>query len=653
MVKPIHFSRITLNNGKSWCVFVTKQKFGLLLFVVTDALIIGIAPFLAMLIRFEGEIPQYFAALYYSAIPWTTVVNIGVLYLFGLYNRLWRYASIRELTAIIGAVTANTVIDTFLMYFFFAPYPRSVTIITWFLSIALIGASRFLARLRVSIIQRRKETANRVLIIGAGDAGAMIAREIQHHYRNVKTVVGFIDDDPFKLEKTMYGIRVLGGLAQMEDIIMGRNVGEVIIAMPSVSGEIVKKYVAICKKLSCKVQIVPGVYDLIDGNVSLGILREVQVEDLLRREPVHLSLEQISDYLRGKVVLVSGAGGSIGSELCRQIMKMKPAKLILLGKGENSIYDVHYELRALQTKVELIPIIADVRDGTRIQSVFSQYRPQVVFHAAAHKHVPLMELQPDEAVHNNIFGTKIMAEAADRAACERFILISTDKAVNPTSIMGATKRVAELIIQRMNAISTTKFAAVRFGNVLGSRGSVIPLFKKQITAGGPVTITHPDMRRYFMTIPEASQLVLQAGAMTQGGEVYVLDMGKPVKIMDMAKDLIELSGLVPNKDIKIEITGLRPGEKLFEELLAAEDGTCATMHEKIFVANIKDTDEEMLHQGLLTLQQEKDTEIIIHILEILVPSYTKDIRHHSVSSIESQGVTFQPVRNKDELVANY
>ncbi|MEN6565078.1 MAG: nucleoside-diphosphate sugar epimerase/dehydratase, partial [Veillonellales bacterium] len=426
--------------------------------------------------------------------------------------------------------------------------------------------------------------------------------------------------------------------SQIHRIVQEQSISEIIIAMPSVEGSIVRQIVQECKTTQCNVQIVPGIYELIDGKVSVHQLRNVDLEDLLRREPVQLNTEDIAGYIKGRRVLVTGAGGSIGSELCRQIARFSPEQILLLGKGENSIYEIHQELGRKYPDLNLSPIIADVRDEERINDIFASYRPEIVFHAAAHKHVPLMELQPLEAVKNNVFGTKNVAQAADRYETKIFIMISTDKAVNPTSVMGCTKRVAEMIIQSLNRESKTKYTTVRFGNVLGSRGSVIPLFKKQIAAGGPITITHPDIIRYFMTIPEASQLVLQAGALAQGGEVFVLDMGKPVKILDMACDLIELSGLVPYKDIKFEFTGLRPGEKMFEELLTAEEGTQATKYKKIFRAKLRSVDEKKLSKVLFQFQNQfNDSEEVKRLLQKLItvykPYHKKDSQDSSSSKL--------------------
>lgn len=598
-----------------------RQKIVLGGLVLGDSIIVALVPLIALLIRFDGNIDNYYFQRLVSLMPIMVCIRLASFYGFGLYHRLWRYASINELVMIINSVTVSSLLIWICGMLLQSTLPSSIHFISWGLSIAFIGSSRLCIRVIKSFRWRMPGEYSRVLIIGAGDAGAMIAREIEHCYYNTKELVGFIDDDHYKQQKMIYGVRVLGNCQDIRRIVMEQQISEIIIAMPSIAGGIVRQIVSECKQTSCSVRILPGMYELIDGKVTVQQLREIDVEDLLRREPVQLDLHEIAGYIGGKRVLVTGAGGSIGAELCRQIAKQSPSQLILLGKGENSIYEIDRELGNHFPDLKKIPVIADVRDGERIKRIFEQHRPQVIFHAAAHKHVPLMELQPGEAVRNNIFGTKTVAEEADRTGAEVFVMVSTDKAVNPTSVMGATKRVAELVVQSMSKISKTKFVVVRFGNVLGSRGSVIPLFKKQIAAGGPITITHPDMKRYFMTIPEAAQLVLQAGAMAKGGEVFVLDMGKPVKIVDLARDLMELSG-VPHADIKIKYTGIRPGEKLFEELLTAEEGTNATKHNKIYAANIKNVDEEKLQQGLMVLQQKIYNGDVLEIIKKLVPTYS-------------------------------
>jgi len=595
--------------------------------VLFDIIIAMTVPLLALFIRLEGNFHSAYYGILGQYLPFMVIIRLAFYYMFGLYHRLWRYASVSELLAIIGAVTLSSVCITTYMYLSGAALPRSIHVISWLLNILLIGAVRMCIPVFRHLYQRSFQqngchVKRNVLIIGAGDAGALIAREMLHSlYCRNKHLVGFIDDAVEKKNQRIYGVKVLGNRKDIRRIVKQNNIQEIIIAMPSVTGDAIRDIVQECKAIGCEVKTLPGIYELIDGKVTIQQLRNVDIRDLLRREPVQLDLKGIAGYLSGKRVLVTGAGGSIGSELCRQIAKMSPASIVLLGKGENSIYEIHSELQQMYPELKLAPVIADIRDVKRINSIFAETRPQVVFHAAAHKHVPLMEAQPIEAVNNNIFGTKIVAEAADRTNVEKFIMISTDKAVNPTSVMGATKRVAELIIRHMNKISATRYVAVRFGNVLGSRGSVIPLFKKQIAQGGPITITHPDMKRYFMTIPEASQLVLQAGGMAKGGEVFVLDMGQPIKIVDMACDLIELSGLRPHVDIKLQFTGLRPGEKLFEELLTAEEGTSASKHEKIFVANLKEVEEEILQRGLLDLQNLENKTKVIDILGEIVPTY--------------------------------
>lgn len=591
--------------------------------LLMDSFIVTVVPFLAVLIRFEGNADISYINLLVSYIPMTLISYITSFYLFGLYNRLWRYASINEVLVICGAVTTSSIVMYIYMYAYGLMLPKSIYLLSWFFNIAFIGGSRLVVRIVNYLRQRISRQCIKVLIIGAGDAGAMIARELKQRYFDSKKIIGFIDDDPYKQKQRLFGVKVLGGRESIERAVKEYGINEIIIAMPSADGSTIRSIISECKKTNCSVKILPGIYELIDGVVTVQQLRDVEVVDLLGREPVKLNLNEITAYLKGKRVLITGAGGSIGSELCRQIGKMSPSALYLLGKGENSIYEIDYELKQLYKNLDIIPIIADIRDEKRINDIFENFKPEVVFHAAAHKHVPLMEMHPREAVSNNIFGTKILAKAASRVDTDVFIMISTDKAVNPTSVMGATKRVAELIIQNLNSQSKTKFAAVRFGNVLGSRGSVIPLFKKQIASGGPITITHPEMKRYFMTIPEASQLVLQAGALAQGGEVFVLDMGTPVKIVNLAKDLIEISGLVPDKDIKIEFTGLRPGEKLFEELLTAEEGTTASKHEKIFKANLKDVDGENLSKFLSILKEFNDDLQIKDVLAEVVPTYKR------------------------------
>lgn len=605
------------------------RKYLLPMFLASlDIISVILAAFISIYLRFDSnKIPANYLSLLISYMPLTVAIYLICFYLFKFYGRIWRYASATELIAIVMANIAASTAWYFISLYIGAVLPRSLYVFTGLLLIFFIGGSRLSLRFYSYVmnkpkyrqIQRKK---NKVLIIGAGDAGAMLLREIERYHIANRQVVGFIDDDKNKTGKILLGVKVLGTRNELVKIAAEKGIDEIIIAMPSVKGKEIKAIISICKETNCKLTILPGLYEIIEGKVSISQLRPVDIEDLLGRDPVKLDTTAVKEYLAGKIVLITGAGGSIGSEIVRQVAKMQPKKLLLLGKGENSIYEITQELKINCPEVKTVPIIADIRDKERIKAIMDYFKPQVVFHAAAHKHVPLMEYQPAETVRNNILGTKVVADEAAAHNVETFVMISTDKAVNPTSVMGCTKRVAEMYVQSMNKNSGTRFVAVRFGNVLGSRGSVIPLFKKQIAKGGPVTVTHPDMKRYFMTIPEASQLVLQAGAMAKGGEVFVLDMGEPVRIYDLAKDLITLSGLIPDKDIEIKITGLRPGEKLFEELLSAEDGTEKTTHKKIFTARIKEIDKAGLDKEISKMLEITDGEEVVAALQKIVPTYT-------------------------------
>ena len=586
-----------------------------------------IAALVSIYLRFDGNlIPQNYLSMLVGQLPFFVMITIVSFFLFKLYSRVWRYAGSSELLAIVGANFAGAICWFIFSVLVEAVLPRSFYILTALVLTFFVGGTRLSLRVYSYLTSKpqyiqRTQKLNKVLVIGAGDAGAMLAREIERYHSGKRKIIGFIDDDRDKQGKTMFGIRVLGSRYDIEQVVADTDANEIIIAMPSVKGKEIKEIIDVCKNTNCKLTILPGVYEIIEGTVSVNQLRPVEVEDLLGRDPVKLDTKNVSAYITGKVVLITGAGGSIGSEICRQVAKMQPKKMLLLGKGENSIYEISQELSIEYPQIRKVPIIADVRDEERINGIMDYFHPHVVFHAAAHKHVPLMEYQPMEAVRNNVLGTKVVAEAASKNGVETFVMISTDKAVNPTSVMGCTKRVAEMFVQSMNSISETRFAAVRFGNVLGSRGSVIPLFKKQIAKGGPVTVTHPDMKRYFMTIPEASQLVLQAGAMAEGGEVFVLDMGEPVKIYDLARDMITLSGMIPEVDIEIKFTGLRPGEKLFEELLSAEDGTEATQHKKIFTAMIKCVDKTKLDFQIRRLLEQTTGDNVVEVLKETVPTY--------------------------------
>ncbi len=565
----------------------------MIVLMITDALLINLALWLSLWLRFDGNIPgKYLDPFRLMAALFFTLVCLSIFYMFGLYNRLWQYASLDDIFSIAGAVTLATLVNTAAAYALTRGsgellFPRTIFALSWLLNLLLIGGCRLSLRLfrqRWSFLLPLYRGVP-VLIVGAGDAGVMAAKEIKKQNQGSFYPIGFIDDSPTKQNQRLLGLPILGNREDIPRLVEEYGVQEIIIAIPSAPRKIIREIVDICQTASVSLKILPGLYEEEGQGVTVSRIRQVQVEDLLGREPVKVNLTAMAGYLSERAVLVTGAGGSIGSELCRQIAHFNPSQLILLGHGENSIYEIHRELVTDFGGLELVPVIADIRDDAAISAIFDHYRPRVVFHAAAHKHVPLMEDNPAEAVKNNILGTRNVALSARRGQAETFIMISTDKAVNPTGVMGATKRIAEMITQQIfREGSPTRFAAVRFGNVLDSRGSVVPLFKKQIARGGPVTVTHPEMVRFFMTIYEAVQLVIQAGAMSSGGEIFVLDMGEPVKIIDLARRMIRLAGFEPEKDIKITYSGIRPGEKLYEEILTAQEGVSATLHQRIFVA---------------------------------------------------------------------
>lgn len=595
-----------------------------LLLIVDVITIIGVA-LISLLIRFDGYITSHYLHQMIDALPIMLISYIVMLLSMHLYTRIWRYAGMREMVAVLIATTLGAGLFYTGMYVFDKSLPRSIYLISWILSTGVIGIGRMVLHyiaMRYGGKQSTDADMVNTLIIGAGDAGATIAREIERYHKRSRKVIGFIDDDESKFNRLMGGVRILGNRHDIPSIVKENKVKEIIIAMPSVTRNEIRNIMEICSPLKCKVNTLPGMYQLLDDEVLVSHLHPVSIEDLLERDEVRLDMDIVEHYIRDKVILVTGSGGSIGSEICRQIMRVGPKQLLLLGHGENSIYLINQELKNIYKDGPIIPIIADIRDKQQLDQIFTQYNPQVVFHAAAHKHVPLMEIQPMAAVLNNIYGTRNVADVAGRHGVERFVMISTDKAVNPTSVMGATKRVAEKVIISMNDTYDTKYITVRFGNVLGSRGSVIPLFKKQIEAGGPVTVTDPEMTRYFMTIPEASQLVLQAGAMGKGGEVFLLDMGEPVKIIDLARNMIRLSGLEPDKDIHIKITGLRPGEKKYEELLTSEEGTNRTNHTKIFEAPLDTVDRDWLIDKIATFDSCETDMDVIGVLQDIIPTYT-------------------------------
>mgnify|MGYP002152324956 CR=1 FL=1 len=571
------------------------------LLVLIDLVLIQLVYVAAFAIRFEFNwasptLAQFWPVLVENLL-WITLIKVGVFYLLGLYHSLWRYASIEELVKVaLTAVLANASVMAYLgitQQFL----PRSIHAMAVLLDMAFIGGVRFAYRIGrtyretgLLTLQTKLPAIKRVLVVGAGEAGAMVIKELRNHGYRQGRPVGVIDDDESKIGRNLMGVPVLGSREKLGEAVKTKKADEIIIAVPSISRKEMRKLVDLGVRTGAHLKIVPGIYELIDGKVSIKELRDVAIEDLLGREPVVLDTEAIAGYLTGKRVLVTGGGGSIGSELCRQIAGYQPEKLVMLDMYENHLYELQLELERQFPGIPLNVQIGSVRDEAFLQKLFQEEQPQVVFHAAAHKHVPLMENSPGEAVKNNVVGTRNAACCAHEAGCEKFVLVSTDKAVNPTNVMGASKRLAEMVVQALDGESATEFVSVRFGNVLGSSGSVIPLFQKQIEEGGPVTVTDPEMTRYFMTIPEAGQLVIQAGAMARGGEVFVLDMGDPVKIMDLAENLIRRSGLMPGEDIEIRVTGLRPGEKLYEELLLDINGLEKTRHEKIFVEKPPVTD---------------------------------------------------------------
>lgn len=611
---------------------LTKPKINVrnryLLMVDLVLVIISVLGSFALKLELDNLYPYYRAIFIMTLVA--VIVKPLVYYSFGLYRRLWVYASVNELKIIVASVSVASIIVSAVMVVLFifnviTGLPRSVLGIDFLLSLVFVGGVRFALRIRAEtrVPQNRNGKNHKVLVIGAGDAGILVVRELQKNQQSNLEPVGFLDDDPAKQKHEIYGIQVIGTLADLPEVLDIKTIDEVIIAIPSAPGRVVRKVADDCRLKGVPFRTMPGIFELIGGKVSVSRLREVDITDLLRREPARIHEEWIGDALKNKCILVTGAGGSIGRELCRQIARWDPARLILLGHGENSIFEALLELRENSPTLELIPVIADVRDIQRIESVLSEYHPQVIFHAAAHKHVPLMQINVEEAVANNVIGTRNLVGAAERNGVERFVLISTDKAVHPINVYGATKRLAEMIVLDAAHRTHGVFTVVRFGNVLGSRGSVVPIFKRQIAQGGPITLTHPDMERYFMTIPEAVHLVLQAAAMGKGGEAFLLNMGQQIRILDLAEDLIRLSGLEPGRDIDIVFTGIRPGEKLREELWESDKTYEVTAHPEIY----RSTQESAPIGGALPLTldrlgrlaEENNPEAIIQLLDETIP----------------------------------
>ncbi len=605
-----------------------NKRVRMLVFMAADICTVCLASFLGLFIRFDmnlERIPMEYVEPVLSYLPFYLAATLIVFFLFRMYSTMWSVAGVREAGHIIGACGLASLLQIAGMLMLEMKVPRSYYVLSFFALCACEGLIRLSYRIFTSIRLPGsiKASDRRVLIAGAGTSGAVILKEMLTSQYAQGHVVCFVDDDKNKVGKILNGVPIAGKREDIPGLVEKYKVDEIYIAMPSAPAKDRKEIIEICRETGCRVKILPGIYQLLNGEVSVGKLREVEIEDLLGREPVRVNIDEILDYVRGKVVLVTGGGGSIGSELCRQIAGHHPKQLIVFDVYENNAYDLQQELKDKFPQLNLVVLIGSVRNTHRIESVFEKYRPEMVYHAAAHKHVPLMEDSPNEAIKNNVFGTYKTAKAADKYGTKRFVLISTDKAVNPTNIMGASKRMCEMVIQMMNARSKTDFVAVRFGNVLGSNGSVIPLFKKQIAQGGPVTVTHPDIIRYFMTIPEAVSLVLQAGAYAKGGEIFILDMGEPVKILDLAKNLIRLSGYKPGEDIAITFTGLRPGEKLYEELLMDEEGMQDTPNKLIHIGKPIAFDTKEFSEQLDRLYEvaNLDSEAIRGEVKKIVPTY--------------------------------
>ncbi len=599
-----------------------------LFLAVYDVFAACLASLFALMIRYDfhyDEIAPHFLESVENFIPFTIIITLIAFYLFRLYHSLWIFAGVTEMQNIVIACLLASAVEGLLLYFTGHPVPRSYYFTNAGFLIAFTFTNRFSYRFFRGMRHKQQNRKNgiQVMIIGAGDAGNAIIKEIVSSNYTRMVIKCVIDDDINKWGRFVQGIKVVGGRDRIVEMANFYGINEIFIAMPSVSQKVIREIIQICQETDCKLRTLPGMYQLVNGEVDVSKLRDVEVEDLLGRDPISVDLDAILDYVKDKTVMVTGGGGSIGSELCRQIASHHPKQLIILDIYENNAYEIQQELKSKYPELKLLVLIASVRNTNRMNWVFATHRPDIVYHAAAHKHVPLMEDSPNEAIKNNVFGTFKTAQAAAWYGTKKFVMISTDKAVNPTNIMGATKRICEMIIQIFNRHYDTEFVAVRFGNVLGSNGSVIPLFKKQIEAGGPVTVTHPEIIRYFMTIPEAVSLVLQAGTYAKGGEIFVLDMGEPVKILDLAKNLIRLSGYKLDEDIEIKFTGLRPGEKLYEELLLDEEGLQETANKLIHIGKPIEIDETIFFCHLKKLKDatEEESEDTRAMIQDIVPTY--------------------------------
>lgn len=604
--------------------------------VITDIILINGSVFLSLIMRFEiniASVPEEYIQKYIVNVIPFTIVTLIIFWCFRMYHSLWQYASIAELYKIVEACVVAELAHLCVTSFMGWMLPRSCYFTSGVFLIVAMSASRFMYRLLRQLINEYRHTSEqlKIMIIGAGEATSVLMREISNsRYLDNSKVVCIIDDDLGKVGKYIRGVKIVGTRDHIKEYARYYDIDEIIFAIPSASTKDKREILNICKETSCNLKILPGVYQMVDGEINIKDLRNVDVLDLLGRDPVKVDIESIMGYVKDKTVLVTGGGGSIGSELCRQLVSHKPKCLVIFDIYENNAYDIQQELKIKYPDANVVTLIGSIRNTSRLESVFEQYKPDIVYHAAAHKHVPLMEVSPNEAIKNNVVGTWNVAKMADKYGVKKFVMISTDKAVNPTNVMGATKRICEMIIQSFNEKSKTDFVAVRFGNVLGSNGSVIPLFKRQIEAGGPVTVTHPDIIRYFMTIPEAVSLVLQAGAYANGGEIFILDMGEPVKIDDLAKNLIRLSGYTLGVDMEIKYTGLRPGEKLYEELLMNEEG-------------MQDTDNKLIHIGRpIEFDKEHFYEKLEELKEMAYAEDSADIRKKIMEVVD----TYHPQTNQ-------
>jgi FlaA1/EpsC-like NDP-sugar epimerase len=583
-----------------------NSKYSHVIELLLDLVLCAIAFTLAFLLRFDFDIPPDHLRMLSIFIAPVVFIKLVTFFMMGLYRRIWRYASVKDFLNILWAVLLSSLVIVLILFFFYqGPFPRSVVAIDGVLTLAFIAGFRFILRGFKEFKSgsfKSPQKGKPILIAGAGDTGSTILREILKNPAISYLPVGLIDDDPAKLGSRLHGIKVLGTRQQMKAVIAAYQIEEVIICMPTASREIIRDIFFRCQEAGIPCKTLPGVYQLIDGTVNVSLIKEVEIEDILGREPIKVNLKKIADYITNKTVLITGAGGSIGSELCRQIIRLGPSLLIMVDQSENSLFEIQQEIITDKGFKNAVVLIADITDKNRIGSIFKEYHPSVVFHSAAYKHVPMMESNPLEAIQNNVMGTKIVAETAMEHGTDRFVLLSTDKAVHPSSYMGLSKAVAEKILQSYQTKPATKFMAVRFGNVLDSSGSVIPIFKKQIAQGGPVTVTDVNMTRYFMTIPEAMQLVIQAGAIGNGGEIFILDMGEQISITELARNMIRLSGFEPETDIPIIFTGIRPGEKLSERLTWNHESALPTSHTKIMMVKNNDLDYDKFHHDIASLQ---------------------------------------------------